>query len=41
MRDGNHCNHFLSGNANRIETFFLNGVSMSSNDMALLAQPKP
>lgn len=34
-------NHFLSGNANRIETFFLNGVSMSSNDMALLAQPKP
>lgn len=34
-------NHFLSGNANRIETFFLNGVAMGSNDMALLAQPKP
>ena len=34
-------NHFLSGGANRIDSFYLNGVQMSSNDMALLAQPRP
>jgi Ca2+-binding RTX toxin-like protein len=34
-------NHFLSGGANKVESFYLNGMLMSSNDMAILAQPRP